>query len=306
MNWCKSAYLTIRKKFIKSYITENQLISNPEGLKELESLKAELEQSKQVCKKLKETNHVLEKKIEKMNGEFTAITEKQKKALDEKHDEIKIFKEVVKNLNNEKSQVCEEHNQKIKITKKKDKEIYNLETKVENLNDNVKNLKENIKGLKNEKSKLEKSLKNSEKKSLALRENHPVETPKFKNNNLPASVISSGETSPTSSTNTKPFSLAFKSTSLLKNPLDSTTSTSTEHQASLTNSAKDNPKHLLASSNPEESPTSSNRTNVTVSQAKLDSILEDVNNNEKLTAQEKSFLVAFKNILDEDLVSPKQ
>ena len=164
-----SLYLTIRKKFIKKFaepsLTENR---KTEASNENETLKAELVQAKLTCKKLKETNKVLENKIKSTEVELVTIREKQKKALDVKQDEIKVLKDVIKNSNTEKSSIRDELSQSKKVVKKKEKEIYSLERKVENMIENVKGLKESIYGLKNEKSKLEKSIKNIEKKSQTI------------------------------------------------------------------------------------------------------------------------------------------
>ena len=122
-------YLTIRKKFTKitaePSLTENR---QTEAAKENEILNAELVQAKLMCKNLKETNKILENKIKVTEVELVSIREKQKKALDVKQDEIKVLKDVIKNSNTEKSSIRDELSQSKKVAKKKEKEIYSLES----------------------------------------------------------------------------------------------------------------------------------------------------------------------------------
>ena len=82
----------------------------------------------------------------------------------EKNEEIKLLKDVMKKSNDELQTNKKEMNQLNKLVKAKEKEKYNLETKVENQTETIKSLKETCNSLKTERRKVEKELKSSRKK----------------------------------------------------------------------------------------------------------------------------------------------
>ena len=172
--------------------------------------------------------------------------------------------------------------------------------------ENVKTLKENNYGLKNEKSKLEKAMKRMEKKSLKATKS-PIETTKevVHKNNLGSSVAAATSSS-------EPIFETSPSTRDIK-PSDISTFTPSKSSSSdLENSSLELPGFVSATTKPDMSkPTQVNSTKPDrdhsfvrptskAEKVNIDQIMEDVNNNEKITEQEKSFLVAFRNILFED------
>ena len=302
-----SMYLTIRKKFTKktveSSLAGNHLFSKAEATKEHDNLKAELEKSKMKSKKIEETNQILENKIKGAEVEFDTITDKLKKALDEKQGEIKVLKEVIKNSNSEKSNIRDELNQSKKVIKKKDKDIYSLERKVENINENVKSLKDNNYGLKNEKSKLEKAIKNMEKKSLRATKNLFETQNAGNNNNAPdylATATSSNENAFESSPTTAASSPTVINTPTSKSSTleDGTCFLLPISRSALTTSDPNNPTSTINKPSSTKPPSTKLEKHASsASKADIDKIMEEVNNNEKISKQEKSFLEAFRNIL---------
>ena len=173
-----SAQICLRKRFIKEAKGPSTSISSsPASMttelediigalkKEKDDLKTKLDESETNSSRYRDTIAIIEEKAEKAKASLYNYLAKNKNSENDKNQEIKVLRGVIKNTNDELQNKKMEINQIKKVVKVKEKENYNLETKVENQANVIKSLKETCNSLKREKQKLEKELKSFKRKA---------------------------------------------------------------------------------------------------------------------------------------------
>ena len=151
-----SIYLTIRKKFTKN-ITQSSRTTEPTDLNiysELENKKVELDEARDIIK-------ILEDKVQHAEEECIKEANKFKGKREEMADEIKILKNNIKNSHAEESLHQNSLKEVRKTLKTKEKEIYNLEGRLDNSLETIKKLKENNVSMKKDLQKANKSIEQS-------------------------------------------------------------------------------------------------------------------------------------------------
>ena len=172
-----SAQICLRKRFIKEANGPSTSISSSSPTlktteledsiaalqNEKDDLETKLEESERNSSSYMDTIAILEEKVEKAEAGLYNYMAKNRNSENEKNQEIKVLKGAIKNTNDELQNKKIEINQIKKVVKVKEKENYNLETKVENQANAIKSLKETCNSQKREKQKLEKELKRKRK-----------------------------------------------------------------------------------------------------------------------------------------------
>ena len=188
-----SLYLTIRKSKVKY---DNQQSSCPVmGNYEVESLEKENLSLRERLNSLEgklnaseDTNKRLEEKIASAEGKALKACKENLK----KDDEIKILRNVIKNNNNDISQLeCE----KKEFKKEMKKKVNDLEKTNLAHQNSIESLKEEVKKQKNEKNRLEKQTKQLEKKIKSGKHENEIDSNQNSPPDFPPRSCSSGPAS---------------------------------------------------------------------------------------------------------------
>ena len=169
-----SVNISLKKWFQKNNRIANFSKSNSEHMNMTEfkilrdandDLKIKAEQAENESERLRETVAILTQKLYDETGAKCDLQEKLRKFdihLDEKTEEIKVFKGVIRKHADEIAKQKSEVREITKVLKIKEKEIYNLENKAGNQLHTIQTLKDSNKTLKNDNKKLEKAKRQSE------------------------------------------------------------------------------------------------------------------------------------------------
>ena len=156
-----SAYISLRKRFVKEFVPNSkssllsQSVENETLKKEIAEVLAKLEDSETNYTLAQDTIAILETRVQKAESRSFEIMKNSKAALDDKNEEIKVLKGVIKKNADETVRLKNENENLSKGSKAQQKEIYNLENKNENQGQTIKNQKESLNILKAEKKKLD-------------------------------------------------------------------------------------------------------------------------------------------------------
>jgi DNA repair exonuclease SbcCD ATPase subunit len=145
----------------KNISVENEL---KDTIVERDSLLLEISNLKDDQNDFRNTIELLEAKLERAESGFYEQAQKHKKNVDDKTEEIKVFKSVVKNSNDEILRLKNDCKDSKKLIKSNEKEIHNLENKTNNQLNTISNLKNTNKQLKDDVQKLQKSINKSKDK----------------------------------------------------------------------------------------------------------------------------------------------
>ena len=182
-----SAQITIKKRFVNKFSRSEpaapievlpKIISADESIQShrldqvIEGLKSEncqlnvkLDKSEKDNKHYREIIAELEGRLEKAEKDLFTISKRNKTNIDEKVEEIKVLKSVIKKNNEESSTTKKELTQANRNVKSKERDIFNLEKNKLSQFETIKNLKENLNELRKDKKNLENNLKHQEKKA---------------------------------------------------------------------------------------------------------------------------------------------
>jgi myosin heavy subunit len=160
-----SVYLTLRKKFTQSV---PQVLKSMITSDENNSLKTKLTEALRELAEAKDNIEVLESKLVSSETELFRESNSFEMQREKLRDENKLLKESISKSHSEESKQNRAFNDVSKTIKVKEKEIYNLQNRLENFSDTNKKLKENLSELKKEKKKTEKALATLEKKEGAV------------------------------------------------------------------------------------------------------------------------------------------
>ena len=175
-----SVQICLRKRYVKEFKESLHSLSTDHGenvqvqnqleketlTNKLSTIQKMLEESEAKNNAAKDTIAVLEEKVKKSESDLYDFIAKNKKCLEEKIEEIKVLKGVIKNQGVELSRNKNEATKIAKIIKSKEKEVYSLGSTIENQVECIKNLKETSRNLKSDKTKLEKAMKKNEKNAI--------------------------------------------------------------------------------------------------------------------------------------------
>ena len=120
-------------------------------------LKLEIEEKKHSKTKHEKICDALKIESENLSKNLLDQLQKAKHSFNEKNEEIKVLKSVIKKNGDEIAKNKSESKEFSKLVRSKEKEIHNLENKAENLAYTLQNLKDKNNMLKNEVKKLEKA-----------------------------------------------------------------------------------------------------------------------------------------------------
>ena len=96
---------------------------------ENEDLKVKVEETEKEMESLRDHIVNLDKKLKKAEKDLHEQSIRNKKILDEKNEEIKLLKSVIKGHSDEMNKQKSENKENLKLFKSKEKEIHNLEKK---------------------------------------------------------------------------------------------------------------------------------------------------------------------------------
>ena len=142
---------------------------------EMIAVKSEKSESDKEIDSYRKTIQVLEEKLAHDEKVMYDLSNNSKKSENDKQEEIKVLKGVIKNKNDEIAKQKEDAKDFNKVLKGKEKEIHNLETKASNQEQNIAGLKQSNYDFKNEVKKLKKSIK--QKQNEMNKTKTPTPTP---------------------------------------------------------------------------------------------------------------------------------
>ena len=187
-----SLYLTIRKTTVKNHQASSVQSSQGNFHHDVETLERENLSLKRSNLELedklsasKETTKILDEKIAVLEAETLKAfnqTKVGKDSLARKDDEIKCLKNVIENNNATIKNLQTNKSELNKITKKKEKEVYDVEKANQAHQNTIKTLKDEVQNYKGEKNELHKKNKQMEKKVEMLE----VKLNTVTNNNIPS------------------------------------------------------------------------------------------------------------------------
>ena len=175
-----SAYITIRKRFVKDFssanlavapkpLTESELLSKMKSLEsENDVLEKDLEISEANAEKVKHESEILQNRLANAEAEIFKNCKHSKTRDEQLSNEIKSLKLANSRLTAELTETKSKLSLANKTIKKEEKQMYNHEQRIENFQNTIAKLKAEKTELKSDKSKLEKKIRQQEKKTSTL------------------------------------------------------------------------------------------------------------------------------------------